>query len=56
MRHEVAFAGVMNFVRCRVSFALLRSALMALRGHRRRHMSCDLQPVLALAEGGLSLS
>ena len=56
-RHEVAYAGMMNFVRCGVSFALLRSALMELGGHRRPHKSCDLQLFyLSLADCALSLS
>ena len=53
---NIPYSGMMNFLRCRLSFALLRSAITALRGSRRKFPRiCDLQPALALAESGLNV-
>ena len=42
---------VMGWLRCRVSFSLLRSAVMCLRGSRQ-HVRGDVGcPALAIAEG-----
>ena len=47
----LSYAATINVVRCRLSFALLRSAITALRGSRRRApTSTSFQPALALAE------
>ena len=46
----LSYAATINVVRCRLSFALLRSAITALRGSRRRApTSTSFQPALALA-------
>ena len=45
------YSAIMGWLRCRVSFALLRSAIMCLRGsrqHVRGRLGC---PMLAVAEG-----
>lgn len=47
------YATAINWLRCRSSFALLRSALMAIRGSRRR-VPVTLHPGLALAEARFS--
>ena len=45
----LSYAATINVVRCRLSFALLRSAITALRGSRRRApTSTSFQPALAL--------
>ena len=46
----LTYAATINVVRCRLSFALLRSAITALRGSRRRSPKIKFQPILALAE------
>ena len=47
----LSYAATINVVRCRLSFALLRSAITALRGSRRRApTSTSFQPALAFAE------
>ena len=52
---DVSYSGMINFIRCRLSFALLRSAITAMRGSRRPiRRVCDLQPALAIAESGLN--
>ena len=48
---RLSYAATINVVRCRLSFALLRSAITALSGSRRRApTSTSFQPALALAE------
>ena len=49
----LSYSATVNVVRCRLSFALLRSAITALRGSRRRLPSTNLQPALAFAEARL---
>ena len=52
---DLPYSGMVNWLRCRLSFALLRSAIMALRGSRR-HVSGDRNhPALAMAESFLPL-
>ena len=55
-KNNLPYSSMMNWLRCRLSFALLRSALTSLRGSRRRLPVLHCQPVLALAEGHLSLA
>ena len=50
------YACVMSWLRCRLSFALLRSSIMCLRGSRRRQPPIEFLPTLAVAEGRLSSS
>ena len=49
----LSYTATVNVVRCRLSFALLRSAITALRGTRRRLPHANLQPALAFAEARL---
>ena len=49
----LSYAATVNVVRCRLSSALLRSAITALRGSRRRLPRANLQPALAFAEARL---
>ena len=49
----LSYSSVMSWLRCRISFSLLRSAIMCLRG-ARSHQGCPLSLGaldLALAEG-----
>ena len=52
-KEGLSYSATVNVVRCRLSFALLRSALTALRGSRRRLPQTNLQPALAFAEARL---
>ena len=54
-KREIAYSRTLNWLRTRLSFSLLRSALMALRGSRssRCHPREDISPVLAMAEAGV---
>ena len=53
---DCPYAAMLNWLRCRVSFALLRSAVTSLRGSRRRLHLPQIQPLLALTESRLSKS
>ena len=53
-KFDCEYAAMLNWLRCRTSFALLRSTIMALRGSRRRLPTPPVQPALALAESRLS--
>ena len=53
---DCRYSAMMNLLRCRVSFALLRSAITSLRGSRRRLHLPAFQPLLALTESRLSQS
>ena len=50
---EIDYSAMLNWLRCRASFALLRSSIAALRGSRRRLVTPKVQPLLALAESRL---
>ena len=53
------YSHVMAFVRCRISFSLLKSCIMCIRGCRRIHFSlkcapsCGAHAALAVAEARL---
>ena len=53
-KFDCEYAAMLNWLRCRTSFALLRSTIMALRGSRRRLPTPPVQPALALAKSRLS--
>ena len=50
-KNKIPFSKMMFLIRCRFSFALLRSAIRAVRGSRqlrpRQHECCDLPRILA---------
>ena len=48
---SLPYSAIMGWLRCRVSFALLRSAVMCLRGPRQHVRGSLGSPVLAIAEG-----
>ena len=51
-----AYSCVMSWVRCKLSFALLRSSVMCLRGSRNlRPVQLDSPPTLAVAEAGIRI-
>ena len=53
LKRGVPYSSVMSWLRCRISFSLLRSVIMCLRG-ARSHQGCPLSfgaLDLALAEG-----
>ena len=53
-KHQMAYSQAMGWLRCRLSFALLRSSILCLRGARARvKQNFLLQPAVALAEGGM---
>ena len=54
-KREIPYSRTLNWLRTRLSFSLLQSALMALRGSRssRCHPMKDITPVLAMAEAGV---
>lgn len=54
--HTVPYPAMLNWLRCRTSFALLRSAITSLRGSRRRLRTAHVQPALALSEGHMPFS
>ncbi len=51
-KRDLPYSSTMAWLRCRITFALLRSSILCLRGSRR-HRNCETvsQPELALAEG-----
>ena len=49
----LSYAATVNVVRCRLPFALLRSATSALRCSRRRLPLANMQPALTFAEARL---
>ena len=53
---DCPYAAMLNWLRCRVLFALLRSAVTSLRGSRRHLHLPQIQPLLALTESRLSKS
>ena len=53
---DCPYAAMLNWLRCRVSFTLLRSAVTSLRSLRRRLHLPAIQPLLALNESRLSKS
>ena len=53
---DCPYAAMLNWLRCRVLFALLHSAVTSLRGSRRRLHLPQIQPLLALTESRLSKS
>ena len=48
---SLPYSAIMGWLRCRVSFALLRLAVMCLRGSRQHVRGSLGSPVLAIAEG-----
>ncbi len=53
---KLPFSVVMGWIRCRLSFALLRSTLVCLRGSRPRRPKVDNNPIdLAVCETKVSL-
>ena len=53
-KHQMAYSQAMGWLRCRLSFALLRSSILCLHGARARvKRNFLLQPAVALAEGGM---
>ena len=56
IRHDLPYASMLNWIRCRASYALLRSAIVSLRGSRRSVKTAQVQPALALSEGHISFS
>ena len=55
-KQDKAYSPIMGWLRCRLSFAILRSAIMCLRGSRSSYhypVYCDL--ALAVHEGRVSL-
>ncbi len=54
-KRGTAYAVTLNWIRCRLSFALLRASIMAIRGARSsRHHPATESPIdLQLAEGHL---
>lgn len=58
-KHKKAYSKTMNWLRCRLSFSLLRSAIMCLRGSRSslHHPICSVSGEidLAIVEGQASL-
>ena len=53
---DLPYSSVMSWLRCRLSFDLLRSSIMCLCGSRRRQPAVEFLPYLAVAESRLSLS
>ena len=50
------YAKTISWIRTRISFALLRSALVCLRGSRTRRVSCDIKNAdidVEVAEGAI---
>ena len=56
-KKEIAYSSAVGWLRCRLSFALLRSSILCLRGSRspRRPASMIQEPDLALAESRLQV-
>ncbi len=58
-KHQKAYSKAMNWLRCRLSFSLLRSAIMCLRGSRssHHHPICSISGEidLAISEGQASI-
>ena len=54
-KRNVSYAVTLNWIRCRLSFALLRASIMSVRGARSsRHHPATENPIdLQLAEGRL---
>ena len=55
-KRDVSYAVTLNWIRCRLSFALLRASIMSIRGARssRQHPATECPIDLQLAEGHLS--
>ena len=57
-KHEISYSRMMAWIRCRLSFALLRGSIMSIRGARssKQHQAAALaEPIdLQLAEGHLN--
>ena len=55
-KQQRPYALVMNWLRCRLSFAILRSAIMCIRGSRSslHHPICEVDISLAASEGRIS--
>ena len=58
-KHDIPYSSMMGLLRCRLSFALLRSSVMCIRGSRssrHRPRRIDLSTTdLAIAEGAIPL-
>ena len=50
-KRKLPYSQVMSWLRCRISFALIRSAIMAIRGSRSKRMSDSSNIPLASSEG-----
>ena len=48
---SLPYSAVISWIRCRLSFALIRASIMCLRGSRYRGQYRVTKPELALAEG-----
>ena len=55
-KRDVSYAATLNWIRCRLSFALLRASIMSIRGARssRHHPATECPIDLQLAEGHLN--
>lgn len=49
-KRDIPYSSTVGWLRCRLSFALLRSSLMCLRGSRSSARRLPMDPVLACAE------
>ena len=52
-KQHLEYSMVLGWMRCRLSFALLRSAIMAIRGSRSTDNSAKIDILLAANEGGV---
>ena len=53
-KFDSEYATMLNLLRCRTSFVLLRSSIMTVRGSRRHLLTPPVQSTLALVESRLS--
>ena len=55
-KRDMPYSNALNWIRCRLSFALLRASIMSIRGARssRFHPATDFPIDLQLAEGHLN--
>ncbi len=50
-KEEKPYSITMNYIRCQLSFSIIRSAIMCLRGTRLSFKRLTINPSLAIAEG-----
>ena len=48
------YSQAVGWLRCRVSFALLRSAIFCLRGSRGKKQGASIQPAIAAAQARIN--